>query len=140
VITPDWVLEWALSQFPDERGLMLSRYKGLGALLNFLMFRHGVRKDVESSLRVWVIAVAAHVYRIGWRDPIEPQIPTGVLGVVISTLAADAKALSSVKKCSPEKLAHFGSYTDREGYARIGASTRSYAYEITCEMLLKSKS
>ncbi len=125
---PAWLWEYAL-----EIGLVdFSEYIGKLELFSRVTRFLGEQGDVP--LATWfVYHVARDIARRRWDNPKESGLSPDVVRSVAECLAANPKAMKSIRRYRPIDFLNFGQYQDDEGWVHCGASRRTLAYKAAIE-------
>lgn len=133
--TPHWLLEWALTQFPEESGLAISQYIGLRNLLRFLIYKYTEDDDPKALVTLFTYSVINDLRNTKWAIPFNQLAEESVVASIAEELSRNQKVVGSIKRYLHWELVSFGEYIDSEGFSRRGGSTRTIGYQTVIDYL-----
>lgn len=137
IVVPAWFYDYAISQFPEQQGIGISKYIGLRALLDYFGQQYNDRKDTNSLIRLFIYSVTNELKNSRWQTPFNQLISDDIISTIVEDLTRDSKVVSSIKKYSVSSFIFFGEETDKEGYWKSGGSRRTIAFRSVAEQLAK---
>ena len=135
--TPQWLIDWALTQFPEESGLAISKYIGLRNLLRFLIYAYTEDNDLKALVKLFTYSVINDLRRAKWATPFNQLAEESVVTEIAEKLSKNKPVFGSIKKYLHWELVSFGEYTDSEGFVKRGGSTRTIGYQTVKHYLLR---
>ncbi len=135
--TPLWLLEWSLAQFPEERGVAITKYVGLRSLLGFLIYKFSEASDKRDLVELFVYSVINDLSNARWNIPFNKLADEGIVASIAEELSGNDKAVGSIRRYSNRDLISFGEIKDSEGFMRAGGSRRTIGYQAVKDQLIK---
>lgn len=134
--TPLWLQEFALTYYPEELGLAITKYIGLGNLIEYLIngFNYSVR-HVE-LIKLLIYTILNHETKSKWCVPFNELINPKDLEAIAEILSQDQQVINSIKRYQRSDLVFLDQETDSNVYVSSGGIKRTNAYQITKKILI----
>jgi hypothetical protein len=136
---PIWLQEFALSFFPEELGLAITKYIGVSKLIEFIIYRFIETGNIVGLIKLLIYTILNHETKSNWRVPFNEMINPSDVEEIAEILSRDQRMINSIKRYQRSDLVFLDEETDPNVYVSSGGIKGTNAYKITKELLIDRK-
>jgi len=133
---PLWLQEFALNHYPEELGLAITKYIGLGKLIEFLIYRFIETGNIVDLIKLLIYTILNHETKSKWRIPFNELINPKDVEAIAEILVKDQQVVNSIERYKRYDFTSLDEEQNQNVYISSGGIKGTNAYQITKKLLI----